>query len=169
MNVLRGARRGARAIAFALSLLVIGALGATALVRTISGPTRTTTLAGVMRTSTPSGSAQPSVQGTPAGVFYISGNVQGFYPGGKRRIQLTLSNPQTFDINVTNVTIHIQRSDHPDCTRYWLRADEFNGSLLVPAQGSTPLRIRMGLRRKAPDACQGATWRLRYSGTAVKA
>ncbi len=168
--MLRGARRGGRAILIALSLLIVGALGATALVRTISGPSKNTTLVGVMRTSaTPSGSAQTSAGTSATGVFYIAGDVHGFYPGRARRLQLTVSNPQTFDIDVTRITVRIRNSNHPGCTSFWLRADEFNGSLLVPAQGSATLKIRMGLRRKAPDACQGATWPLTYSGTAVMA
>ena len=80
--MLRGARRGGRAILIALSLLIVGALGATALVRTISGPSKNTTLVGVMRTSaTPSGSAQTSAGTSATGVFYIAGDVHGFYPG----------------------------------------------------------------------------------------
>jgi hypothetical protein len=114
-------------------------------------------------------------------VFFISGNVNGLYPGGSVTLALRLHNPLHPSIRVDSITI-ISGPASSGCPASNLAA----GSGLAPLNSPytialSPPRVIPGgqsvdgpqvpitLLKGAPDACQNATFVLLYGGTATRA
>jgi len=113
--------------------------------------------------------------------FAISGAAEGpLYPGAaSRRIPLTLTNPNPVTIYVTGLAVGatseaafcpvdenvlLTQSDASPLTPVVVAA---GGSVTLPAQGITAPTIQLiNLQSVNQDACKGATFVLRYSGSA---
>ena len=113
-------------------------------------------------------------------VFVISGSVVGLYPGGSATLALRVHNPLHQAISVRTITI-VADAANSGCAASYLAA----GASLSPLNSvdtitlSPPLVIPKGqavdgplvpitLLKTAPDACQNATFLLRYGGTASR-
>jgi len=108
---------------------------------------------------------------SPCGqAFTISGGTDGLYPGNTAPLTLTLANPNSENIRVTEITVSVVGTTDPFCAASNLKTNDYDGSpLLVPANGTTSITLPITLLRRAPDACQGATFSLSYGGTAEQA
>jgi hypothetical protein len=111
-----------------------------------------------------------------------------FYPGATPQpLNLVLTNPFSFDIKVTGITITVQtattKGGHPntacDGAANLNVTRPFNGSVTVPKNstkslsqlGAPPLQyplLQMPDLAVNQDACQNTTFSMSYSGTAVK-
>ena len=98
--------------------------------------------------------------------FEISGEVDGLYPGTDVTLTAEIANPYPFAIQVvsTRATVLDARDG---CPASLLEIDDARSSVEIPARGIGSVSLRVRLDRAAPDACQGATWPLLFSGTAV--
>jgi hypothetical protein len=101
------------------------------------------------------------------GSFGIAGSVKGLYPGLTKPLRLTLTNPQHFAIVVTSVTVAVGNASQ-GCKAANIAVTHFSGRRRVAAKGSARVKLEITLVHKAPDACQGAVFPLRYRGRAVK-
>lgn len=132
----------------------------------------------------------------PSVRFTISGNAQGLlYPGGPAalRLNLTITNPNNFAIEVTSLTVWVQTvvkapsapagpcsaSDYQVTGYTGPGFDAPSGTTTLSADGVTPAQmpsIRMVNRQDAApgdgsgnqDGCKGAMVKLSYAGTAAK-
>lgn len=121
--------------------------------------------------------------------FGISGNASGlFYPGAAPQpLNLVLTNPFSFDIQVTAVTITVSAgttkggNPNPGCngTQNLSVVRPFNGTVTVPKKSTKSLSqlgtpasqwplLQMPDLPVNQDACQNTTFNMSYTGTAVK-
>jgi hypothetical protein len=117
--------------------------------------------------------------------FPISGNIpnsdpstQGFYPGLTQSFNLSIANPYNFSLTVTGLTITVSpTTTNGSCAGSNLTVTRpFSGVVHInpntPATTLTGLLATPGqlpqltMAHSAPDACQGATFSLSYTGTA---
>lgn len=101
--------------------------------------------------------------------FRISGRLRGLYPGKRKIMTIKVKNPNRFPIVVKEMRVAVKRSTKPGCGPEWIKARKrFLISLLVPARARAFASLPVKLRAKAPGACKGARWRLRFRGGAVR-
>jgi hypothetical protein len=104
--------------------------------------------------------------GTPT--FRVTGSVKGMFPGRVKRIRLRVRNRFDFPIRVREVRAIVLRPG-PGCPGRVIRIKPWRGRLKVPPRSARVIRPRVRMRIKIPNACQGATFPIRYSGEAVRA
>jgi len=121
--------------------------------------------------------------------FGISGNASApFYPGAAPQpLNLVLANPYNFDIKVTGITVTIQTATtkngnpNPACngSQNLKVTQQFNGTVTLAKKTTSSLSqlgtpasqyplLQMPDLPVNQDACQNSTFRMSYSGTAVK-
>jgi hypothetical protein len=113
--------------------------------------------------------------------FTISGDADGLlYPGLWRTISVTVSNPSSFAIEVTSLTVSATgaSSGCPAGANLELEQASIDGShrltvpphgsVTLPAQGRNAPRIRIRNLPSNQDACKGSSFTLAYAGTATK-
>lgn len=91
------------------------------------------------------------------------------YPGSSNPLRVTFSNPLTFDIVVSRVSVSAIGA--PGCGKRHLVTGSYvlPRPLTVPPNGPTKTRkVPFGMRTSAPDACQGKTFTVTVSAKAVK-
>jgi len=98
--------------------------------------------------------------------FEIAGEVDGLYPGAEATLEARVTNPHPFAILVTSTTASALDAN-PACPASMIEIGDLVAAVVIPpgGTGSVPLDVRMSAG--APDACQGATWPLEFTGTAV--
>jgi hypothetical protein len=97
--------------------------------------------------------------------FSATGSVDGLYPGATIPLTLTLINNTGATIEVTSLTVAVANASS-SCVASNLVVGAFDGPVTVPKKGSAPTVIPITMRTQAPNACQGATFSLTYSGDA---
>ncbi|HEV2372380.1 MAG TPA: hypothetical protein VGS19_09430 [Streptosporangiaceae bacterium] len=117
---------------------------------------------------TASGPAKPGPSAVSNAAFTISGKVGGLYPGAQRHLTLTVTNHQLYAIVVTSLTTTVSAASAA-CGASNLTVASFSGQLSVPANGKASTTVQVSMAHSAPNACQGAVFRLHYSGQAVRA
>jgi hypothetical protein len=107
--------------------------------------------------------------GIATGTFQIGGQVAGLYPGAARPMVVTFTNPAAIAIRVTQLDVIAASSNHIGCTAQDLLMPDSAVDVVVPAGSSTTHTVYVGMIDDADNACQGASWALSFSGTAVQA
>jgi hypothetical protein len=120
-----------------------------------------------------------TVQSAQRQTFGISGAAQTpLYPGGaSAEVPLTLTNPGSTPIIVTDIQASVSATNQAGCQTAWFTvkpasvpaagiAVPSNGTVTLPAQGAKPPSIQMAESGTNQDACKGATLTLRYTGSA---
>ena len=113
------------------------------------------------------GEGSSSIVNRPA-VFTVRGHSKGFYPGRKRPMRVTVRNPNTFPIVVTRVTASVA-SVVSGCPTKSIKIKPWRGRARVSARGHRRMKLIVRMLPRTPDACQGARFKLRFGGTAVRA
>jgi hypothetical protein len=98
--------------------------------------------------------------------FTITGEVGGLYPGAETTLNAQVTNPQPFPIRVTSVAVRV-RDASPGCPASMLEIRGSENAVEVPPGATRSVRLDVRMDRSAPDACQGATWPLEFTGTAT--
>jgi hypothetical protein len=88
------------------------------------------------------------------------------YPGRHARLRVTVLNPSPVAVTMTSVQTAIGDAAS-GCKGSNLVVRRFHGSRIIPAHGSGRVRLRVRMRRRAPDACQGVTFPLLFTGQGV--
>lgn len=126
------------------------------------------------------GSGLGNKPGNPAKDFSLSGQIDGLAPGVTVKLRLNVDNPNNQNIRVTGLTAALQSitkaSGAPtgECTvsDSNLRIGPWSGQEFVVPRNSTvssdPSFIPITMPSTVSDACEGATFNLSYSGTAVQ-
>jgi hypothetical protein len=106
-----------------------------------------------------------AVAAAPA--FKATGHVKRLYPGAKKRLRVTVKSLSPFPIVVTSLAV--RRGDPPGrCAAKHLKIAPFKGRARIGAGRTITLKLAVSMKRTAPDACQGARWRLGFHGKAVR-
>ena len=101
--------------------------------------------------------------------FKIKGKVKGLYPGARKKLTLSVTNTQRYRIKITSLRVKVRNSNKPGCEAKWIRPKKtMRVALLVPRRAKIRVSYPVRMSKKAPNACQGARWILRFSGKAVK-
>lgn len=120
------------------------------------------------RNNTLRGGIRPAASSEPQ--FTVRGSVRGLYPGKRKSVTLKVKNPQPYRIKVKMLRVTVGRSNKPGCKRRWIRPrSEVRIKLLVPGRARAFVSYPIRMLRRAPNACQGARWKLKYEGEAVRA
>jgi hypothetical protein len=99
--------------------------------------------------------------------FSITGHADGLMPGRRSPLPVKIRNPWSWPIRVTYVSAYIEASGRP-CPVRNVQVQRFKGSFLVRRRSTRVLALNAGLRANAPTTCEGATFALTFSGTAVR-
>jgi hypothetical protein len=97
----------------------------------------------------------------------FDGDVTGLYPGIDTTITLRVVNPEPFEITVIAVTVAASDAS-ASCPRSLLSFDQPGPNSRVAANTAGTIRVGVRMDRSAPDACQGAAWRLEFAGSVVE-
>jgi hypothetical protein len=100
--------------------------------------------------------------------FQISGQVSGLYPGAQKQLNLSVSNPNNFAINVTSLTVTVGSPGVVGCAQSNVAVTNFSGSLIVAKNATVTKSLPINMLSSAPDQCRGATFPLTFGGTAEK-
>ena len=93
------------------------------------------------------------------------GSVGGLYPGHRVEVGVTYVNPYSFPIAIDSVQVDAAGTTR--CTgRHLLPAT--TAPVHVPARSALGSTLDVGMRKSAPDACQGVRFALRVQVTAVR-
>jgi hypothetical protein len=103
----------------------------------------------------------------PAPGFSVSGRVTGLYPGRTRAVSLRVANRHRVAILVTSLTARV-RDGRAGCPARSLLVVPFRGAVRVAPRRRARIGVLVRMRRSAPDACQGASFPLRFRGRAVR-
>jgi hypothetical protein len=107
--------------------------------------------------------------------FDVSGDVCCLYPGAWRSIDVSITNPNTFAIDVTQITVAVSSSP-AGCPSSWMEFQDSpvseSHAVTVPGHSTIELapsdrpQIRLRNEPVNQDACQNQTIGLRYGGLA---
>jgi hypothetical protein len=96
----------------------------------------------------------------------LSGEVTGLYPGHPMTLEVRVANPSDSTMHVTSIDT-IVASTTVGCAASQLTVNRFDGDIAVPATSTVTVPVRVLLATEAPGACIGATFDLRFTGTAT--
>jgi len=125
-----------------------------------------TGLSGSPPGTSPTGGTVAARQKT--GTFRIAGSAAGLYPGHTVPLVLTVTNPESFAIVVTSLTVKVSNAS-TKCTAGNLSATAFDGKLTVPAHRSARATLHLSMHLSARNGCEGAKFPLTFRGLAGKA
>jgi hypothetical protein len=97
--------------------------------------------------------------------FTITGAVPGLYPGARRGLVLTFTNPNRVPIRVVDLSVHVADAN-PGCPGSLLSFGPLT-PVTVPAHAHATATLDTRLSASAGDACRDVSWPLTYSRTAV--
>lgn len=110
------------------------------------------------------GLSAPSVHAEDT--FELAGEVGGLYPGVNTTLDVEVTNPYRFAIRVISTTVTVLDA-RPACPASMLEIGDSQAPVEVPPGGVATVPLAVHMSADAPDACQGATWPLEFTGTAV--
>jgi hypothetical protein len=101
--------------------------------------------------------------------FYVSGKVGRLYPGARKSMKIAIKNPNRYAIKLSWLSIRVLSSDTDECSSRWIGPKKrITARFLVPARARVFATLPVRLSRKAPDACKGARWPMRFRGEAIR-
>lgn len=106
--------------------------------------------------------------GVQRATFRVTGSVGGLYPGAVRTMRVRLRNPHPFALRLRRLRISVV-DPAPGCRAGTIRIGRVRRGLVMAARRTTKVRLRVTMRPSAPNACIGARYPLRFSGSAVRA
>ncbi len=97
----------------------------------------------------------------------ITGEIDGLYPGSSATLQAQVVNPHPFPIEVISFDVAVSDAS-ASCPASALEIRNVGTGVVIAAgeTGTVPVEVQM--TPTAPESCQGATWPLSYSATAVE-
>lgn len=99
--------------------------------------------------------------------FTLKGHVRGLVPGTSRRLVITVHNRLRRTLLVRSISTRV-RDAGPKCRGRNLRVARFRGQLRLRGHASRRIAVRVSMRKDSPSACQGAVFRLAFSGRATR-
>ena len=108
------------------------------------------------------GSAGPHKRADRGG-FVIGGHVVGLYPGAQKRLVLLIRNRLRRPLRIRSITGRVRDASRR-CPGSYLRVGRFRGSLRLAPRETREAVVAVRMARTAPPACQGAVFRLVFTG-----
>lgn len=106
-----------------------------------------------------------STNATPGELGVSVGSVGGLYPGHRVKLRVTYRNPYSFPIVIDSVKVRARGA--AGCRARQLMRPKAPHPRL-PSHSLVASKIKVGMRKSAPDACQGVRFALRVQVTAVR-
>ena len=100
--------------------------------------------------------------------FRVSGRVKGLHPGARVRMRAKIQNTSRSAIIVTSIVVKVGNPSNR-CRGTNVHIKPFRGGAHVGAGQMSSVRLRVRMRRSAPDACQDVRFPLTFSAKAVPA
>lgn len=123
--------------------------------------------AGAAPTEAPADAPTGASSDAPAGRPGVSvGSVGGLYPGHRVELGVTYLNPYSFPIAID--TVNVTATGRDRCSARYLSTPQPAPRLQLPSGSSIDSTLEVGMRRSAPDACQGVRFAVRVQVTAVQ-
>jgi len=118
-------------------------------------------------TVVPSELIDDSEGAAPAGGTGVRvGSIGGLYPGHRVEMGVTYVNPYSFPIAID--TVHVTATGTDGCSaRQLMPTPQPTAGVRIPSGSSVNSTLEVGMRRTAPDACQGVRFAVRVQVTAV--
>jgi len=91
----------------------------------------------------------------------ITGSVTGLYPGASTLLNAAARNRTDRPVRLGWVKTRV-RNPVPGCSRLDLDADRIRPATVIPPHGVLPLQIPVTMATTTTDACQAATFPLRF-------
>jgi hypothetical protein len=155
--------RTAGAALIALTLFAVMAYSAPGARHSIGVPLRTPVDVQVVASSN-------NGNGNSPGSFSAAGRLTGLFPGRQTQLVMSITNPNSFAIDVTSVTVTVGTpTNRTGCGAANVVATNFTGSFIIDKKATTTNSLAIQMLASAPDACQGASFPLTFGGLAVKA
>ncbi|MEX2533351.1 MAG: hypothetical protein WD360_05255 [Nitriliruptoraceae bacterium] len=106
----------------------------------------------------------------PALSIALQGEVSGLYPGAVVDLALSMTNPTRLEVLVDTVDVTVGQPDSLGCPTEALLIGDARSTarasipvnVLLEAEATTEVAIRLALSSTAPQACQGAVFPLTY-------
>ena len=108
-----------------------------------------------------------SINGPAEGTGVSVGSVGGLYPGHRVELGVTYVNPYSFPIAIETVNVTATGTDRCSA-RHLTPTPQPARRLRVPSRSSADSSLEVGMRRTAPDACQGVRFAISVHVTAVQ-
>jgi len=102
----------------------------------------------------------PRAPGDPSPVR-IRGNIEGLYPGQQTTMRVRVLNRTDRRVRVRWIQANVGPAG-PECASDWLQTQRIWPRARIPAGAVLRLDLPVALSAAAPDACQNATFPLRY-------
>jgi len=117
----------------------------------------------------PSTARLPSERGgtssTPRRLGVRVNSVGGLYPGHRVKVRVRYRNPYSFPIRIHKVRVRARGT--AQCTGRQLMRPKAPRPR-ISAHSAVRSNIKVGMRRRAPDSCQGVRFAIHVRATAVK-
>jgi hypothetical protein len=98
----------------------------------------------------------------------LRGSARGLYPGAERWVRIVVRNRTDRDVRLLRLSRRV--TDAPaGCPTRALWIGRPRSLPVIAAGGRARIRVRVRMRRSAPDACQGAVFRVRFRARGVAA
>jgi hypothetical protein len=108
----------------------------------------------------------PTDDASPGRTGVSVGSVGGLFPGHRVELGVTYVNPYSFPIAIDTVNVTATGTDR--CSARYLSTPQPTSRLRLPSGSSVDSTLEVGMRRSAPDACQGVRFAVRVQVTAVQ-
>jgi hypothetical protein len=95
----------------------------------------------------------------------VKGHVKGLYPGAQKTLRSRARNKAPYAVTLRSVKAKVKKAG-PGCPRKAVSTKASRGQRTIPAHRSRRIAIRVKMKASAPDACQNATFRIRFRARA---
>jgi hypothetical protein len=99
----------------------------------------------------------------------IRGHLGKMRPGKDGRLRLRIRNPLGAPVGVYRVWVKVHRGSGPNgrCPARSLAVEVWRGFKRIRPGGARRIRVKVHMRRGAPNRCQGTRWPLTYHARAA--
>lgn len=97
--------------------------------------------------------------------FHMKGTVGGLYPGARKVMLVRVRNRANARVRATNFRARVVRAP-AGCPRWMVLARPITKGVWIHPRRLAMIRIRVLMKRAAPDACQGGRFLLKLTGRA---
>ena len=96
--------------------------------------------------------------------FTLTTQYSGLYPDADVSVPVTVHNPASYRLAVHTAQVRVGDASAA-CSAANLEASSYSGDVVAPPHGDATIPVRMHMVATAPDACQGATFPLSFTGS----
>jgi hypothetical protein len=173
VEVIRQPKRGARFFVWLLAALVASGIATGVTLGTLAGAGKGSahkSSTAVLGVQIGGPNATSGATNTPKS-FGLSGIVTGLYPGRTLNLPVLVTNQNNQAIKVTQIKITVTATNKTGCapsSTNLIPTNYVGPGFTVPKNSTRTILLPITMPHGAVNACQGATFTLKYAGQAVK-